>query len=150
MAFTKFTDSLIGATAVAAAMLVASCAPIYDGGSPSPAAGDDPAVRALANELSLAGDSAAGAVATNNGKCSNLGGSYSRQGLAGFHMCVLPYSSAGKTCTAKSDCHGDCIATPGKNHQGTSPGKCQATTVPFGCFATIDDNGNVGGTICRD
>ena len=130
--------------------LASSCTPIRDNENVTDGAGDDPVVRQLALKLTLVRDSSAADISSNSIECDKIGGNYGRHGLAGSYICVLSYSDAGKICAKKPDCVARCMAPLGENSQGMSPGKCEANTSPFGCFATIDENGKVGPALCVD
>ena len=81
--------------------------------------------------------------------CAAKGGTVKPQGIGGFEYCVIPYPDAGKTCTAKLDCAGRCLA-PNHAAQGASAvGHCQATDAWEGCDATVE-RGVVSETFCRD
>jgi len=79
--------------------------------------------------------------------CTAAGGTISRQGLAGYEMCVLPYADAGKVCSDSSECLGQCRAqtlnTPQQSEATQAvKGQCQANNIPFGCHSEI-----IGSTI---
>ena len=82
------------------------------------------------------------ASAAERQSCTATGGTVSRQGLAGFEMCVLPYADAGKVCSDSSECLGQCRAqilnTPQQSEATQAvKGQCQANNIPFGCHSEI-------------
>ncbi len=79
--------------------------------------------------------------------CATKNGSYQRRGMMGQYSCAVPYADAGKTCSAASDCEGQCRVAD----SSTKPvkGQCQATTDPFGCYEYFSESGEVVG-ICVD
>ena len=87
------------------------------------------------------------ASAAERQSCTAAGGTISRQGLAGYEMCVLPYADAGKVCSDSSECLGQCRAQTLNTAQQSEAaqnvtGQCQANNIPFGCHSEI-----IGGTI---
>jgi len=132
------------------AAIVIGCTPIRDNENVTDGVGDDPIVRDIATKLTLPANSPAAEVSSNSIECDKIGGNYGQQGLAGSYLCALSYSDAGKLCTKSTDCVGRCMAQLDENSKGTAPGKCEANTIPFGCFAAIDENGIVGAALCVD
>ena len=70
--------------------------------------------------------------------------------MMGELACVIEYRDAGKRCTDKRDCRGQCL------YEGPDPpppskaiGVCQRTSDPCGCKAFIHD-GHVEPTLCAD
>ncbi|WP_439449147.1 hypothetical protein [Stenotrophomonas sp. ATs4] len=82
--------------------------------------------------------------------CQAAGGTLQRLGRLQREQCVIPHADAGKACTRKSDCSGQCLAT-GKVAAGSAAiGTCQRdASQTFGCRQRIDD-GKAQGTICVD
>lgn len=87
--------------------------------------------------------------------CLADGGNYERAGLAGYFMCIRPYSDGGKICFDGRDCEGVCISDgtyqetiPGKRPPLQS-GKCAMNDSPFGCYAEVV-NGEIGPALCVD
>ncbi len=146
MAFEKFAPQLLALTGLIA---VAACVPsLAPGETSTAAAGDALETRKQAEKLYLPASSSQSALNANRIECDKLGGDYGRQGLAGGYMCVLSYSDAGKICSRAGDCIGDCRITGGDFSGPT--GYCQPNTIPFGCYAKIDENGKIGPAICVD
>ena len=82
--------------------------------------------------------------------CESVDGSISRQGLAGYEMCVRPYADAGKTCQDSSECEGQCRAQGfGSTDASQVSGTCQADNIPFGCYAEVK-NGIASPALCVD
>jgi len=81
--------------------------------------------------------------------CEAIGGIISRQGLAGFEMCVVPYKDAGKTCRDSADCLGQCRTDNAVNIGESTTGLCQANNIPFGCFTEVK-NGRAQPGLCVD
>lgn len=81
--------------------------------------------------------------------CKARGGEMRRICLMGELACVEKYRDAGKACTDKSQCMGQC------RYRGDAPvgssvvGECQRTTDPCGCFGTVE-NGKFIGSLCVD
>ncbi len=130
-------------------LVLAACVPIQPGETALDDAGDDPAIRALAAELTLPPDAREDYIAINRTECDKLRGSYSRQGLAGSYMCILRYSDAGQACTQAGQCKGSCVVRSYAT-SGRAEGICKANTSPFGCYGTIDAQGAVTPILCRD
>lgn len=106
-----------------AALLLAACAPTAE---PAP-----PSAQTLAAE------------------CSAKGGSILPVGKAQIPTCVIPYADAGKACTDKSQCQGECVLESNLEAQGDVAGQCQKTNRQFGCYAKVV-NGKITGAICVD
>jgi hypothetical protein len=83
-------------------------------------------------------------------ECTAAGGSLQPLGRLQRVQCVVPYADAGKVCSAKADCSGQCLAT-GDAAPGTAArGVCQRdVSQNFGCRQRID-GGVTLGTICVD
>ena len=86
-------------------------------------------------------------------RCAQSGGSLQARGKLQQMICVHPFADAGKSCSAKSDCQGRCIAdgSMGELPKLGQPavGRCQADDRLFGCHAEID-NGKAKAAICID
>lgn len=82
--------------------------------------------------------------------CRAAGGTLQPLGRLQRVQCVIPYTDAGKTCSGKSDCSGQCLAA-GENPVGApATGTCQRDiSQNFGCRQRIED-GKAQGTICVD
>lgn len=81
--------------------------------------------------------------------CSAKGGSIQPVGKAQIPTCVTPYADAGKACTDKSDCQGQCVLEGNLEVQGPVTGACQKTDRQFGCYARVV-NGKATAAICVD
>lgn len=82
--------------------------------------------------------------------CQAAGGSLQRLGRLQRVQCVIPYADAGKTCSRKSDCTGQCLATGEVVAGVVVSGTCQRdASQTFGCRQRIDD-GKAQATICVD
>ncbi len=84
--------------------------------------------------------------------CEARGGKMLPQGRMGTLGCVIAYADAGRRCTDREDCAGDCRVeeAEGTPHAGTAAvGRCQADSSRFGCYTTIE-NGKAEATICVD
>lgn len=101
----------------------------------------------------LAACSTAGkALAGRAADCEAKGGTIQYAGLAGNEICVIPYKDAGKDCTDKADCEGECWVGNGGSKPGPDGvvhGECQPANVHFGCHAEIKA-GKAGPEICID
>ena len=82
--------------------------------------------------------------------CSAAGGTLQPLGRLQRVQCVIPYADAGKTCSGKRDCSGQCLAT-GETEAGVvATGTCQRdVSQNFGCRQRVED-GKAQGTICVD
>jgi hypothetical protein len=75
------------------------------------------------------------ATAAQRKACAARGGEMDYVCMMHVLKCVVSYRDAGKRCTGKSDCLGDCLWN-GKSE--THPvGRCQETSDPCGCKAPI-------------
>ena len=75
---------------------------------------------------------------------------WQRLGRLQREQCVIPYADAGKACSRKSDCTGQCLAGPEVGAGSAATGTCQRDVRQnFGCRQRIDD-GKAQGTICVD
>ena len=81
--------------------------------------------------------------------CSAKGGTIQPVGKAQIPTCVTPYADAGKACTDKSQCQGQCVLADNLETQGEVTGACQKTDRQFGCYARVI-NGKATGAICVD
>lgn len=82
--------------------------------------------------------------------CQAAGGTLQRLGRLQRVQCVIPYADAGKTCSRKSDCTGQCLASGEVAAGSAATGTCQRDVRQnFGCRQRIDD-GRAQGTICVD
>lgn len=81
--------------------------------------------------------------------CSAKGGTIQPVGKAQIPTCVTPYADAGKACTDKSQCQGQCVLEDNLETQGEVTGACQKTDRQFGCYARVI-NGKATGAICVD
>lgn len=81
--------------------------------------------------------------------CSAKGGTIQPVGKAQIPTCVTPYADAGKACTDKSQCQGQCVLEGNLEAQGEVTGACQKTDRQFGCYARVI-NGKATGAICVD
>lgn len=82
--------------------------------------------------------------------CQAAGGTLQRLGRLQREQCVIPYADAGKACSRKSDCTGQCLAGPEVAAGSAASGTCQRDVRQnFGCRQRIDD-GKAQGTICVD
>lgn len=82
--------------------------------------------------------------------CRAAGGTLQPLGRLQRVQCVIPYADAGKTCSSKRDCSGQCLAS-GETEAGVvATGTCQRdVSQNFGCRQRIED-GKAQGTICVD
>jgi putative hemolysin len=94
----------------------------------------------------------ASSFAADEASCAAAGGELKPLGRLQRMQCVVPYADAGKVCSAKSDCTGQCLAegdseiAPGTKATGV----CQRdVSQNFGCRQRID-GGVAQGTICVD
>ncbi len=69
---------------------------------------------------------------TRRDECQDVGGRWANDGLHD-PICLHDYSDGGKSCTASSQCEGDCLAS-----NGTVRGICQLNDAPYGCYQTIE------------
>lgn len=82
--------------------------------------------------------------------CQAAGGTLQPLGRLQRVQCVIPYADAGKTCSSKRDCSGQCLVS-GETEAGVvATGTCQRdASQNFGCRQRIED-GKAQGTICVD
>jgi hypothetical protein len=83
--------------------------------------------------------------------CSNRGGTWRRVCLMGTWSCVMPYRDAGKACSDKKECEGQCRYQGSEQLAPGSPAKgvCQRDSDPCGCFAEVRD-GKLQHALCVD
>lgn len=82
--------------------------------------------------------------------CAAKGGELRPLGRLQRMQCVAPYPDAGKTCNAKADCTGQCLAIGEVVAGAPASGVCQRdASENFGCRQRID-GGIAQGTICVD
>ncbi len=82
--------------------------------------------------------------------CQAAGGTLQRLGRLQREQCVIPYADAGKACSRRSDCTGQCLAGPEVAAGRYRWRHCQRDVRQnFGCRQRIDD-GKAQGTICVD
>ncbi len=82
--------------------------------------------------------------------CTAKGGELRPLGRLQRVQCVVPNADAGKTCTTKSDCSGQCLAIGEVVAGAPASGVCQRdASENFGCRQRID-GGVAQGTICVD
>ncbi|WP_430370716.1 hypothetical protein [Stenotrophomonas geniculata] len=82
--------------------------------------------------------------------CQAAGGTLQRLGRLQREQCVIPYADAGKDCSRKSDCMGQCLAGGEVTVGSVATGTCQRDVRQnFGCRQRIDE-GKAQGTICVD
>ncbi len=82
--------------------------------------------------------------------CRAAGGTLQPLGRLQRVQCVIPYADAGKACSSKRDCSGQCLATGEAEVGVLATGTCQRdVSQNFGCRQRIED-GKAQGTICVD
>jgi len=82
--------------------------------------------------------------------CRAAGGTLQPLGRLQRVQCVIPYADAGKACSSKRDCSGQCLATGEAEAGVVATGICQRdVSQNFGCRQRIED-GKAQGTICVD
>ena len=89
---------------------------------------------------------------TDAAGCAAAGGELKPLGRLQRVQCVVPYADAGKACSAKADCTGQCLASGEREIAAgaKATGVCQADiSQNFGCRQRIDA-GVAQGTICVD
>jgi putative hemolysin len=95
---------------------------------------------------------AANAEVATAASCTAAGGEMKPLGRLQRVQCVVPYADAGRTCSAKADCSGQCLAQGEAElvAGAKASGVCQRdVSQNFGCRQRID-NGVAQGTICVD
>ncbi len=82
--------------------------------------------------------------------CRAAGGALQPLGRLQRVQCVIPYADAGRTCSSKRDCSGQCLATGETKAGVVATGTCQRDiSQNFGCRQRIED-GKAQGMICVD
>lgn len=82
--------------------------------------------------------------------CRAAGGTLQPLGRLQRVQCVIPYTDAGKSCSSKGDCSGQCLASANVPEGAVATGTCQRdVSQNFGCRQRID-GGKAQGTICVD
>ncbi|MGE8260761.1 MAG: hypothetical protein ACN6RJ_15155 [Stenotrophomonas sp.] len=82
--------------------------------------------------------------------CRAAGGTLQPLGRLQRVQCVIPYADAGKACSSKRDCSGQCLATGEAEAGVVATGTCQRdVSQNFGCRQRIEE-GKAQGTICVD
>ena len=84
--------------------------------------------------------------------CRARGGEMRRVGRMQSLQCVIPTADAGRSCTDSDQCERRCILSDSvKPTRPDTPvtGTCQAESVRFGCFQTVED-GRAGPALCVD
>lgn len=93
---------------------------------------------------------AAALAASQASDCAAAGGTRQPLGRLQRVQCVVTYADAGKACTAKSDCTGQCLGQDRVAAGAKASGTCQRDiSQNFGCRQRID-GGVAMGTICVD
>ncbi|MEO7112623.1 MAG: hypothetical protein ABI183_19410 [Polyangiaceae bacterium] len=85
--------------------------------------------------------------AAENKACAARGGNMEHVCMTRALMCVVHYRDAGKRCTSKSQCGGECLWN-GKSEKHPA-GTCAKNNDPCGCKAPIT-NGHLDHPGCRD
>ncbi|HEY1606521.1 MAG TPA: hypothetical protein VGF77_13090 [Allosphingosinicella sp.] len=75
--------------------------------------------------------------------CISRGGHESRGGF-GEPICQVHFADAGKVCTGKADCQGQCLSDAPDNSQNVPVGTpvvghCAAESNTFGCYAPVEN-----------
>lgn len=82
--------------------------------------------------------------------CQAAGGTLQPLGRLQRVQCVIPYADAGKACSTRSDCSGQCLAATEVVAGSKATGTCQRDIREnFGCHQRID-GGVAQGTLCVD
>lgn len=93
---------------------------------------------------------AAAPASTDAAACAAQGGELRPLGRLQRVQCVVPYADAGKRCSSRSDCKGQCLGDTEWTAGVAATGTCQRDiSENFGCRQRID-NGKAQGTICVD
>lgn len=125
---------------VALGALLAACSsapPASDGAGAVPTAADSPEAATAYEEA-------------RDVDCRAAGGTLQPLGRLQRVQCVIPYADAGKICSSKSDCSGQCLATGEVAAGAVATGTCQRdASQAFGCRQRIE-GGKAQGTICVD
>jgi putative hemolysin len=97
-----------------------------------------------------AADTVPAVAALDAAACTAQGGELRPLGRLQRVQCVVPYADAGKTCNARADCSGQCLAIGEVVAGSPASGVCQRdASENFGCRQRID-GGVAQGTICVD
>jgi hypothetical protein len=81
--------------------------------------------------------------------CTARGGTIEPVCMMGELACVVRYRDAGKRCSDKADCLGECLYEGDDSPQANAVGRCQRTSDPCGCKAPIL-RGRVQPALCAD
>lgn len=82
--------------------------------------------------------------------CAAKGGEQRPLGRLQRVQCVAPYADAGKTCTTRQDCTGQCLAIGEAAAGAPAAGTCQRDiSENFGCRQRVD-GGVAQGILCVD
>lgn len=82
-------------------------------------------------------------------ECAARGGKIEPVCMSAELVCVVRYRDAGKRCTDKKDCLGECLYEGPDPPPAKPAGRCQRTSDPCGCKAPIV-GGQVQPTLCAD
>ena len=71
-------------------------------------------------------------------------GGFESKAPFGSPICQIPYADAGKICSGKSNCIGQCLSDAPENWQKLSvgtpiEGRCEAQKQTFGCDARVEN-----------
>lgn len=81
--------------------------------------------------------------------CAARGGKIEPVCMTAHLTCVVRYRDAGKRCTDKSGCQGECLYEGERPPPPNPAGRCQATSDPCGCKAPML-KGQVQPMLCAD
>lgn len=81
--------------------------------------------------------------------CADADGDVVRAGLLGQFHCRQALPDAGRACTGRQDCAGECLAPDTAPPGAPAAGACQAQTPLFGCYSVIED-GRATPPLCVD
>ncbi|HVH44976.1 MAG TPA: hypothetical protein VM925_21635 [Labilithrix sp.] len=83
--------------------------------------------------------------------CTARGGTMRPVCMVQQMTCVVTYADAGKSCSDKENCTGECIYEGDESapKRGPVAGVCQRTSDPCGCRAVVRA-GKVMPTVCTD
>jgi hypothetical protein len=87
--------------------------------------------------------------AADQKECAARGGKIQPVCMRGLPECVIRYRDAGKRCTDKKECTGDCVYEGRQPAPATGSGVCQRTSDPCGCRARVI-GGQIQPTMCMD
>jgi hypothetical protein len=92
--------------------------------------------------------------ATEAQQCRIQGG-YEGRAPFGSPICQMRYSDAGKTCTGKADCVGQCLSDAPGNASAISVGtpvvgRCEAEKQTFGCYGRVEGGKLAEPYLCVD